>query len=94
MNKVCKKSKESLKRSLTLHTSSKIIQVRIKQTIWVVVLVALGLVLVVLGVVLELIEAVASHCCYQCKKNHPQDHQNLHPNSFSIRTLMILLIRT
>ena len=45
---------------------TKIIQVRIKKTIWVVVLVVLGLVLVVLGVVLKLVEAVASHCCYRC----------------------------
>ena len=42
-----------------------------------VVLVVLVVGLVVLGVVfLAPVAVVASHYCYRCKKNHPQDHQN------------------
>ena len=32
-------------------------------------------VFVVLGVVLVIVEVVASHYCYYDLKNHPQDHQ-------------------
>ena len=42
-----------------------------------VVFVVLVMVWVVLGVVLEQVEVVASHYCYRCfKKKHPQDHPN------------------
>ena len=37
-------------------------------------------VLVVLGVVLEQVEAVAKPLLVPVLKNHPQDHQNHHPD--------------